>query len=613
MSPPSSVTTRRAVLIAGVLGCLVYGHSYRNGWAVDDTPIVDQNPAAHSVRAALGHWFSPYWPLVEGEPAAGLYRPAVILSYAVDWTISGGRPWWFHVVNTLLHGVATALVVLVALAWLTPLGALAVGLVFAVHPVHVEAVANVVGRAEILASTGLLAVILGARRYRHARSPRRAAAWMGFTLAVLALALFSKETAVVAVGLVALDQWLDRRAALRRVEPVYLSMAVLTIAWFFVWHHVAAPYVEGSTAAALRGLSAGERLATTFPVQLDVVRLLTWPMRLLPDYSPQVVLRRTEWSLVAGLGVATSAAVLAGGFACLRRAPGVAFGVFAGAATYLPTANLLFASGIVLSERGLYLAALAPALVVGWLVEWAIGRPRRRTVLIALAAVLVAYVGRTVTYVPFWVDTRNVVLRGIIDVPENYWNHLKAGRILELAGDRELGLAEYLVAGTLFEHDPFIARWSVPLAINTGRPGVALQEARRAHAQRPGHAELSRLLVQAYQAAGLPDSALLTARRAVAGAAGNPMIAATHRELLRDQGAAGWRQLAADIRLDWLGMRLARATTRLDSLPPLLTQAETNDWCWDLEELWQVVEALNWPAGRRIAQLAQDADAGCTL
>ena len=85
---------------------------------------------------ALGHWFSPYWPLLEGEPAAGLYRPAVILSYAVDWSISGGRPWWFHLVNTLLHGVATALVVLVALAWLTPLGALAVGLVFALHPVH---------------------------------------------------------------------------------------------------------------------------------------------------------------------------------------------------------------------------------------------------------------------------------------------------------------------------------------------------------------------------------------------------------------------------------------------------------------------------------------------
>jgi hypothetical protein len=546
---------RRAVLIAGIVGCLVYGHSLRNGWAVDDTPIVHENPAAHSVRAALGQWFSPYWPLVEGEPAAGLYRPAVILSYAVDWGI----------------------------------------------------------RAELLAAVGLLAVTLGARRYRHAATPRMAAAWMGVSVGALGLALFSKETAVVALGFVALDHWLDRRAALRRAEPVYLALAALTAGWLFVWHGVAAPYVEGSTAAALRDLSAADRLATMFPVQLDVVRLLTWPMRLLPDYSPQVIVRRTEWTVLAMVGLATSAAVLGCGVAGMRRAPGVAFGILAGAATYLPTANLLFASGIVLSERGLYLAAMAPAFAAGWMVEWAVGRPGRRWMILSLGGLLLIYAGRTATYVPFWKDTRNVVVQGIIEVPENYWNHLKAGRILELAGDRERGLAEYLVAGALFEHDPFIARWSVPLAIGLGRPGVALQEARRAHALQPGHVALATLLVHAYQAAGRPDSALLASRDAVAAAPRSPLIAATHRQLLQDQGADPWRLLAADIRLDWLALRLGRATARLDSLSGLLAESEAGDWCWDLENVWEVVEALNWPAGRRLSQMARDGGAACAL
>ncbi len=91
--------------------------------------------------------FSPYWPATPDESSAGLYRPAAVVSYAVDWTVSGGRPWWFHVVNVLLHGLVTALVVVVAGAWLLPVGALGAALLFAIHPVHVEAVENVVGRA----------------------------------------------------------------------------------------------------------------------------------------------------------------------------------------------------------------------------------------------------------------------------------------------------------------------------------------------------------------------------------------------------------------------------------------------------------------------------------
>ena len=80
----------------------------------------------------------------------------------MQWSVSGDAPFWFHLVNLLLHALATALVVLVALRWLTPPAALVAGLVFATHAVHVEAVANVVGRAEILSALGMLAAVLAA-------------------------------------------------------------------------------------------------------------------------------------------------------------------------------------------------------------------------------------------------------------------------------------------------------------------------------------------------------------------------------------------------------------------------------------------------------------------
>ncbi|HXV85997.1 MAG TPA: hypothetical protein VD793_04825, partial [Gemmatimonadales bacterium] len=184
----SGLTHGRAALVAAVAAGLVYTGSLRNRWALDDHPVIEANPAAHSISAALGAAFSPYWP-PEGQHSAGLYRPVTVLSYAVDWVVSGGRPWWFHLTNLVLHGLVTGLSVLVLARWLTPVGSLVAGLVFAVHPVHVEAVANVVGRAELLAAAGMLAAVLAARRHRQQAGPGRSR-WLvaGATAVLLAQA-----------------------------------------------------------------------------------------------------------------------------------------------------------------------------------------------------------------------------------------------------------------------------------------------------------------------------------------------------------------------------------------------------------------------------------------
>ncbi|MEE8116251.1 MAG: hypothetical protein V3T28_04000, partial [Gemmatimonadales bacterium] len=361
----SSLSVRRAALIVGGVACLVFVNATLNEWAVDDTPLIRNNPAAQSVGDALRAAFSPYWPATPTESSAGLYRPAVVVSYAVDWIVSGGRAGWFHLTNILLHGVASALVVLVAAMWLPPLGALVAGLAFAIHPVHVEAVANVVGRAEIMAGLGLLAAVLAARKYRRAAAPSHARLWLVATLGAVLFALLSKENAVVGIVFLALDHVLDSEQPRRPMGELYVTVAILTLGWFFVWRGVAGSYVTATTAANFRGLTAMGRLSTMLPVQLDVIRLLSWPLQLSHDYNPLVVPQRTEFGGLAFLGVLSAGACLALGVACFKRAPAIAFGILAGAASYAPTSNLIFGSGIALAERSLYLAALGPALAIG--------------------------------------------------------------------------------------------------------------------------------------------------------------------------------------------------------------------------------------------------------
>ena len=191
----------------------LYLPTVRYGFVQDDRAIIASNPAAHSVGAALRAFDDPYWPR---ETGAGLYRPLTILSYAVDWTVSGGRPGWLHVMNALWHGLATVLLVLLLARWLAPLGASVAGLVFAWHPVHVEAVASLVGRAELLVAVGILGAVLAARRGQWA-------------VAVLcaALAMFSKEHGVIVGVVILLDRWLQ--GSEERPYPVGFGIALAVV------------------------------------------------------------------------------------------------------------------------------------------------------------------------------------------------------------------------------------------------------------------------------------------------------------------------------------------------------------------------------------------------
>jgi hypothetical protein len=471
-----------------------------------------------------------------------------------------------------------------------------------------------VGRAEILAALGLLTAVLTARRYRRAAHRGTARLWFFATMAAVAFALLSKENAVVAVVFLALDHLLDEEPSHRPMAELYIAVVGLTVGWFFLWRAVAGAYVTTTVAVNFRGLSAGGRIATMLPVQLDVVRLLTWPLQLSHDYSPQVVPQRTAFGVLALLGLMTSGAVLVLGAACVRRAPAIAFGILAAVATYAPTSNLVFGSGIALAEGNLYLAVLAPALVAGWLTVWSLRLRHRRVMILAAAALAMVYVGRTVTRTPLWRDTQTVVIQGAIQHPESYYNRVWLGRFSELTGHSATALAEYLIAGELFDREPFIANLSVPLALAMGRYRVAIDEARRAHDLDPDHPAFVGLLIDAYRASGDSDSAKAAARTMIAAAPRSRSAAQIYWDFLEAYGAPAWRVSLAELRLDWLNFRLQAASRSIDSLPNVMaSEVLDREWCLELETLWPGIKALRPSVADSVAEIVESAHLLCDL
>ena len=182
------MNAKRIYLAVALCAVVVYLGALWNRFAFDDLPIVLWN----SLFGRPGAWWrafgASYWP---PELGGGMYRPLTISTYALDWLV--GRIAWFHAANLLWHAGASVALAAIARRWSGDRAALAAGLIFAVHPVHVEAVANVAGRAELMAALFALLAVYGALVRDH----------LGWSVLAAALGLLSKENAAVVPGLIA--------------------------------------------------------------------------------------------------------------------------------------------------------------------------------------------------------------------------------------------------------------------------------------------------------------------------------------------------------------------------------------------------------------------------
>lgn len=455
----------RSLALVSAAAVALYLPTARYGFVQDDRAVIARSPAAHSIGAAVRAFDDPYWPL----PAGGeFYRPLTILTFAVDWTLSGGRPGWFHLMNALWHGLAAVLVVLVVARWLPERAAMAAGLVFALHPVHVEGVANIVSRAELLATVGILGAVLAARRGR----------WAAAVLCA-ALAMLSKEHGVVTGVVILLDDWLRPPGARRYPAGVYVALGATTVAYLGLWAAVGRA-ATADVATPFLGAGSFGRLAVALPAILRAAGLLVWPADLSVDYGPQVIPVGAGLSLAAAGGALVVLGVPAAAWYYRRRAPVVAFALLLAALAYLPTSNLLFPSGIVLAERNLYLPVFAVAAMVGWGVVWAGARWDGRRAGAVLAVFVLALAARSSLRLPSWRDNRSFLVTLLEEHPESARGHASAAAVLAGMGDTAGARREYALADALYAGDPHLDGAHAFFLLGVGDTAAAAPLAERA-------------------------------------------------------------------------------------------------------------------------------------
>lgn len=456
---------RAHYLLVGLLALVVYLPSLGNGFVLDDVLAVRDDARIRDLRAIPSLLSEPYLTYVPAGRSP--YRPVTTVSYALSWSMGGGSPFWFHATNVALHVGASVLV----LALLGVLGAPAApatlgAALFAAHPVHVEAVAGVVGRADVLATSFMLAALL---LWLSNRVPV-AVRVIGVALLYL-LALGSKEAAVVLPALLVLVTALRPTvlrarppttteppstpghrsvgAALVSTLPALTAMTVPLAIFLAARRAVLGSVVQLDVASYISILPSTERVTTAVANLAELLRLLVFPSDLSPDYGPAVLLPASPSDLRFWGGAGTILLALTLVAIGIRRAGRGGLWIAAGvtwiAIAYALLSNLVLPMPMWLAERTLYLPSVGVGLCVVGMhrAVHAAGGPWLRASRIAAVSAVLLFGAHSARHSTVWRSEQTL----FTDLAERHPESFRAqwwvgGRFMD-AGDLERG-AEWL-------------------------------------------------------------------------------------------------------------------------------------------------------------------------
>ncbi len=411
-----------SVALVAVVGA-VFWPVLRNGFVgYDDEEYVTRNPR---VNTGLSRE-NALWALTAAH--SNNWHPLTWMSHQLDCTIFGLNPAGHHAVNLAFHAVNTALLFL----WLHAMtGSLGPGawaaLIFGLHPLHVESVAWVAERKDVLSGFFALLALLAYTAYARHPGLRR---YLAVT-ALLALGLMAKPMLVtLPVLFLVLDLWpLARGPRILEKLPLLAVSALASLAT--IWAQS-----RGGAVAGLEGLPLDARLANAVLSYLRYLAKTIWPVDLAVFY-PFPLGGIPPWQVAAA--AAAMAAVTALVLALRRQRPWLAAGWCWYVVTLLPVIGIVQVGMQSMADRYMYLPMVGLLIAVAWeAVRW-----HGRAAAIAGLAAAAGCAILSSRQIPVWQDGVTLFTHALAVTRGNFVAHNNLGVELDRRGRSEEAIAHY--------------------------------------------------------------------------------------------------------------------------------------------------------------------------
>jgi tetratricopeptide (TPR) repeat protein len=467
-APKAKSSARRQVLgvcfFLVAITWLVFGQTIRYDFVnYDDNDYVYANPAITSGLTLHGiiHAFS-------GRHARN-WHPLTTLSHMLDCQLWGVRAGGHHFTNIVLHTIAVVLLFLVLQQMTGAIWQSAfVAALFAIHPLHVESVAWISERKDVLSAVFFM-LTLGAY-VRYVRSP---SIGRYLTMSILfALGLMSKPMLVtLPFILLLLDYWPLKgfavRSSTKRLILEKIPLLALSVAGGFI-----TLWVQQSSVARTEELPLIWRVANGLVTYATYLRQMIWPMGLAVFY-PHPGDQLPVWEI--GLGSVLLGLVSAGAIALRRKRPYLVTGWFWYLVMLLPVAGLIQVGSQAHADRYTYLPQIGLYLLLAWAITDALASQLQRRILAVTASVAV------------------IALAWCAHVQASYWRN----------GESLWGHALAVTSGNFMAHDGLGEYLG-----NRGRLDEAIDQFQKALNIAPGYPEIETNLILALTRKGRTDEAI---------------------------------------------------------------------------------------------------------
>ncbi|TVR88587.1 MAG: tetratricopeptide repeat protein [Saprospirales bacterium] len=377
-----------ALWVIFALAFLLHANTLSHDFVMDDAIVITENAfttqGIKGIPGLLKH--DTFYGFFEDAGkadlvAGGRYRPFTPMMFAVEYELFGPNPFPGHLINVLLYAITCAVLFHFfkrlfrgnfRKEFLYPVAFL-LCLVFVVHPLHTEAVANIKGRDEIMALLGGLAAfyILLGKQADNLQSQILA-------FAVFSVGLFSKENAIVFTVVVPLALYLLKKRTIRdslvRSAPLFIAAAVFLIAR----QSVLGMGIGGDAPGELMNnpflkmeggryvpFDVGEKMATILVILFHYLKLMVIPWPLTHDYYPRHIEIYQMSDALPLVSLALIAFLIYLTLINFRKKPLLSYGLLFFAMALFPYSNILFPIGTNLSERFLFTPSVGACMVLG--------------------------------------------------------------------------------------------------------------------------------------------------------------------------------------------------------------------------------------------------------
>jgi len=559
--------------VVSVLAFLVYLASLHNDFVMwDDDRYVYENSHLHPINAAFFKWaFFAFY--------SANWHPLTWISHALDYAAWGLNPLGHHLTNNILHAINTFIVVILVVklmnAWhyfsrqqnpslqrsheWSSLGIAAVtGLLFGLHPLHVESVAWISERKDLLCTAFFLLSTLAYTIYVGTESGLRSKHYI-LVLFLFSLALLSKPMAVSLPAILLILDWhpFNRISSMKSFLSAFLEKLPLIALSLISSVLTVLAQKTGEAIQTFEVIPLSARVLVAARSLLSYLWKMVWPMNLIPYYPyPQnisLLSAQCLISIILVFGITVVCVVVAKN----QKIWLAVWGYYV--ITLLPVLGIIQVGGQAMADRYTYLPSLGPFLIAGLatagvyervttLTRWRV-LFKMATLLIALA-MLVSLSYATLIQIGIWKDSfifwNYVIEKEPEKVPVAYNNlgnayldkglpdmaireferalrlnpgyamvHQSLGNAYAAKGDLDMAIAEYQTALRL-NPDYLEAHNSLGNAYAAkGDLDMAITEYQTALRLNPDYLEAHNNLALAYQSKGLPDMAITELRTAL--------------------------------------------------------------------------------------------------